>query len=631
MAVHRSAGTPPAAGAERPKLRRALRFACLALLLLTALVVIVAIPVNLKRQRTVSLGGLRGRLDAAGEVVLTQVGPGTPAAKAGLLVGDVVAAIDGRALKGAPDPNALLDGLEGRAGTTVALSVRTGPAPPREVTVARSPDPGSIAERLGTMGIGMDVIIGYLLFLDIVVLLVYFGVSVVLVAHRRGTPLIYFGSVALALFGAAATTSVQVLSYEPTGWGRLAAALVPTGFAAAFTFLGFLFPNGRWVPRGGRILAAVVWLWTIAQWFWPAARPGSWNSVAALVVYLAMIVAMFAAQVRRYRRAATPAEREQIKWFVAALASVVVGYALSQIAALSIGDLARRPAGVSGVAVFALWQISTLGYQIPYALLAVAIGLALLKNRLWDIDIVINRSLVYSSVTTLLAVLFAVVLPLMNRLVGRLAGKISPALALVMTAAFPILAFNPLRLRVQRFVDRRMKPEDVTFDETSELIGLELQAWLGPGELMGTLVGSVAGQLDLASAAAYAPEGDGGRLVLARETPEGAGSPAELALDGDTRNRLGRGGLVAPPDGSAFSFLVPLTAAGAPGGELGGVLALGRRRSGRGYTTPLERGLRVLGIEAGKALYVARLRESNRSDLEDRLERIERRIAALKP
>ncbi len=632
MAVHRPAETPPAAGVEGPKLRRRiLRLAGLALLGLTVVVVILAIPANLKRQRTVSLGGVGGRLDAAGEVVLTRVAPGTPAARAGLLVGDVVAAIDGRALKGAPDPDALLEGLEGPAGTTVALSVRTGPAPPREVTVARSPEPGSIAERLGTIHIGVDAIIGYLMFLDIVVLLVYLGVSVVLISHRRGTPLTYFASVALATFGAAATTSVQVLAYEPTGWGRLAAALVPTGFAAAFTFLGFLFPNGRWVPRGGRVLAAVVWAWTIAQWFWPAARPGSWNSVAALIVYMAMIVAMFAAQLRRYRRVATPAEREQIKWFVAALASVVVGYAVSQIAALAIGELGRRPAGVSGVVVFVLWQISALGYQIPYALLAVAIGRALLKHRLWDIDIVINRSLVYSSVTTLLGIMSAIILPLVNRLVGRLAGKVSPVLALAITAAFPILAFNPLRARVQRFVDRRMKPEDVTFDETSDLLGLELQAGLGPNELLGTLVGGVAGQLDLASAAAYAPEGESGRWALARETPRGAGSPPELALDEGARTVLGRGGLVSPPDGSAFSVLVPLAACRAPGGALDGVLALGRRRSGKGYTTPLERGLRLLGTEAGKALYVARRREADRSGLEDRLERIERRLETLKP
>lgn len=207
----------------------------------------------------------------------------------------------------------------------------------------------------------------------------------------------------------------------------------------------------------------------------------------------------------------------------------------------------------------------------------------------------------------------------------------SPFLALAMTAAFPILAFNPLRVRIQRFVDRRMKPEDATFDETSELLDLELQAWLGPGELMGTVVGAVAGQLNLASAAAYAPEGDGGRLVLARETPGGAGSPAELALEDAARDRLRQGGLVVPPEGSGFSFFVPLTAARTPGAELCGVLALGPRRNGKGYTTPLERGLRDLGVETGKALYVARLRESSRSDLEARLERIERRIDALKP
>ncbi len=621
----------PTAAARPGPLRRALRFACLALLLLTAAVIVVAIPANLKRQHTVSLGGLQGRLDAAGEVVLTGVAPGTPSALAGLRPGDVIAAIEGQALKGLRDPNPALGRLEGRAGTSVTLTVRSGAAPPRDVAVARTPEPGSIAERLGTIGIGMDVIIGYILLLDIVVLLVYLGVALVLIAHRRGTPLIYFGSVALAAFGAAATTSVQVLAAEPSGWGRLAAALVPTGFAAAFTFLGFLFPNGRWVPRGGRVLAAAVWLWTIAQWFWPAARPGNWNSVAALVVYLAMIVAMFAAQLRRYRKLATPAEREQIKWFVAALASVVVGYAVSQVAALAIGELGRRPAGVSGVAVFVLWQISALGYQVPYALLAVAIGRALLKHRLWDIDIVINRSLVYSSVTTLLAVASAIILPLVNRLIGRLAGRVSPALALAITAAFPILAFNPLRARVQRFVDRRMKPEDVTFDETSGLLALELQAGLGPSELLGTLVGGVAGQLDLASAAAYASEGESGRLVLARETPDGAGSPPELALDDGARSALGRGGLVSPSDGSPFSFLVPLAASRAPGGALDGVLALGRRRSGKGYATPLERGLRLLGAEAGKALYVARRREADRTDLEGRLERIERRLEALKP
>lgn len=629
MTATRLSGAPTGA-APRGFTRTLLRLARLAILILTVILVIVAIPANSKRQHTVSLGGLEARINDAGEVVFTKVVPGTPSAVAGILPGDILVAVDGQAVGKNPSPGRLSGQLEGRVGTPVALSVRTGDAPPRTCQVARSPEPGSVAERLATLGIGMDPIIAYLIFLDIVVLLVYLGVSVVLIMLGHGKPLTSFASIALATFGAAATTSVQVLAYEPSAWGRLASALVPTGFAAAFTFLGFLYPNGHWVPRRSRVLVGIVWAWTIAQWFWPAARPANWGPLPALLAYMLMIVAMFGAQVYRYRRIATPAEREQIKWFVLALASVVVGYAVSQVAALAVGALGQRPAGVSGVVVFILWQISTLGYQIPYALLAVAIGLALLKHRLWDIDIVINRSLVYSTLTTLLAIMSAIILPLVNRLLAKLVGHVSPLLALAVTAAFPILAFNPLRTRVQRAVDRRMKPEDVTFDETSDLLGLEVQAWLGPRELMATLVSSVAGQLNLASASAYAPEADG-RLVLAQETPLGSGSPPELSFDGEVRDRLLQGKVVVPPEESGFSFFVPLTTVNTPACGLSGILALGARRSGKGYTTPLERGLQVLGVEAGKALYVAGLRESNRRDLEGRLEQIERQIASLKP
>jgi hypothetical protein len=221
----------------------------------------------------------------------------------------------------------------------------------------------------------------------------------------------------------------------------------------------------------------------------------------------------------------------------------------------------------------------------------------------------------------------AIILPLVNRLLARLVGHVSSFLALAVTAAFPILAFNPLRSRLQRLVDRKMKPEDVTFDETSDLLNIQLQALFPTGRLLETLLTCVTGQLNLASAAAYTPVGE--RLALARETPTGCGAPTDLPIDGSDRDKLLRGQVVAPQDGSGFSFFVPLTSSGGPARHFYGVLALGPRRSGKGYTTPLERGLRILGFEAGKALYVAGLRESAGADIEARLERIERRIASL--
>jgi hypothetical protein len=88
--------------------------------------------------------------------------------------------------------------------------------------------------------------------------------------------------------------------------------------------------------------------------------------------------------------------------------------------------------------------------------------------------------------------------------------------------------------------------------------------------------------------------------------------------------------LVIPPEDSGFSFLVPLTTAKTHTHDLCGVLALGPHRSGKGFTTPLERGLQELGVEAGKALYVAQRRESSLKGMEGRLEKLERQITSLK-
>jgi hypothetical protein len=588
---------------------KVLRAARLFIVALTVVLVVVAVPAGYRRQHIVSLGGVAFAVNGAGETVLSQVDAGTPSAKAGLLPGDILVAVDGQALAKGLTLEALSDRINGWVGTPVSLTVRTGPAPPRTVPVLRSPEPGSIADRLSTLGVGMDAIINEMIGLDLIVLLVYMSVSFLIISRGQGTPLTYFASIALVTFSAAATSSMQFLALDPSPWRPLAAALVPTGYAAAFTFLGFLYPDGKWVPRRARILVGLVWAWTVAQWFWAPARPANWDPLPALAAYLLMIVAMFGAQVRRYRRVATPAEREQIKWFVVSLAAVVVGYAISQVAALLVNGAGAGPGAASAVVVFILWQTSVVGYQVPYALMAVALGLALLKHRLWDIDIVINQSLVYSTLTAALAVMSAAILAVITTLIGRIFGSVSKLLAVAATAAFPVAAFNPLRQRIQRLVDRRMKPEEVSFAETWGLLGLEVQALLTPAEMMGTLVLAVAGQLDLASAAAYAPTADGG-LVLAQQSPTGAGFPKELPIDGHKLEDLRLGRLVPMAEGSGFSVLVPLTTSRTLGHAFCGVLALGPRRSGRGYTTPMEHGLRQLGIEAGKALYVAQLRES---------------------
>jgi len=259
--------------------------------------------------------------------------------------------------------------------------------------------------------------------------------------------------------------------------------------------------------------------------------------------------------------------------------------------------------------VLIVWQIGVLGYQIPYALLAVAIGLALLRYRLWDIDVVINQSLVYSTLSVFLAILFAIVLAVTNTLVGQVFGSASPVLVVAITTAFPVAMFNPMRTRIQKLVDMRLKPEEVSFLEISALMVLEVQAMLPARELLMTLARAVAGQLDLSYAAGYIYTADN-RLTLSYSTAEGvAQMPLELTIDAATRDMLEHGDIVPPPDGSGLIYLVPLTTISIHTSDLCGVLALGPRNNQKGFTTPMGDGLRVLGREAGKSLYVAQRRE----------------------
>lgn len=157
-----------------------------------------------------------------------------------------------------------------------------------------------------------------------------------------------------------------------------------------------------------------------------------------LPLFSAVIVAAFTAPYWRMRRARGE-ERHQLKWFVYATALMAAGLAVT--AAMS----AIRPGEQAGeVAVNAL---SALGFSA----FPLAIGIAVLKHRLYEIDLVINRTLVYLLLSFLLGAVYtggAVLLPLVVSLGG---GNDLVVAASTLTAA---ALFLPLRRRVQTFVDR---------------------------------------------------------------------------------------------------------------------------------------------------------------------------------
>jgi hypothetical protein len=132
-------------------------------------------------------------------------------------------------------------------------------------------------------------------------------------------------------------------------------------------------------------------------------------------------------------RASRGIERQQLRWVAAGAAGAVAG-----LAALPLAALGLLPAGDTILSALLLLSVP------------VAIAVAVLRYRLWDLDRLVSRTLTYALVTGALVLPYALILPVVSRLAGQ-AGSLAVAAATLAAAA----AFAPLRRRVQDRVDRR--------------------------------------------------------------------------------------------------------------------------------------------------------------------------------
>ena len=213
-----------------------------------------------------------------------------------------------------------------------------------------------------------------------------------------------------------------------------------------------LFPNGIFVPGWTRWLSlgSLVWLPIYFGVTPITPSPDTLQVTYAVGVLwiLVIIIPMFYAQIYRYRRVSTPSERQQTKW-------VLYGFGLwlSLIFLSSIPYLrwASQPSGsavpASAVGLGFIWWFTQ-------AILPVSLAFALLRYRLWEIDQIINRTLVYTALTVILALVYLLSVVLLQVLFRGLTGQDSPLAIVISTLAIAAL-FNPLRQRIQVLIDHR--------------------------------------------------------------------------------------------------------------------------------------------------------------------------------
>jgi hypothetical protein len=257
--------------------------------------------------------------------------------------------------------------------------------------------------------------------------------------------------------------------------------LTYTGYITWMLFF-YLFPSGRFVPRWTRWLASLFGIVFFGLWNFTPFGPPSWPPLLFNAAVVAVWVSFLVAQVYRYARVSDTTQRWQTKWVVFGVAVALAG-ALTTIFTLEAAvDL---PPGEVRSRMLSMLLMDAFGLLIP-----LSIGVAVLRARLFDIDVVINRTLVYGSLTaTLVALYFGGVVGL-QRVFIALAGHTSTLAVVASTLAIAAL-FNPLRRRIQSFIDRRFYRSKYDARKTLEGFSGKLREETDLSALSDDLVGVV--------------------------------------------------------------------------------------------------------------------------------------------
>lgn len=219
--------------------------------------------------------------------------------------------------------------------------------------------------------------------------------------------------------------------------------------------LFLIFPDGRFVPRWSRWLVPVLVAMNVAWVLFPDSLFNFANpfrlSVAGFAVLMGIRAVCVAFQLYRYVRVATPVQRQQTKWIISGVTVAVIGYLVFGFDRFALPLLAeaRMAAIVYDLVGVPLFLLTTLAIPFTFAH-------AILKYHLYEIDLIINRTLVYGTLTAILAGTYIAAINLSQRVFVALTGERSDA-AIVLTTLVVASAFTPVRNRLQAFVDLHFK------------------------------------------------------------------------------------------------------------------------------------------------------------------------------
>jgi hypothetical protein len=250
-------------------------------------------------------------------------------------------------------------------------------------------------------------------------------------------------AVTFVLYGTLSGSASTVITTLHPKLELLAAPLGVLAWVSLFIII-FLFPNGRFVPGWTRLVVLGIILIFI---FDIVVYHGNQPPVYIFVPLFTLIMIGPASQVYRYRKVSNPIERQQTKLVMLSMVFVFTILFISGIPYMFGLDL--NPAARLSL-FFALFD-GVGAYSV--GLIPLSIALAIFRYRLWDIDLVIRRTLMYTGLTATLGLVYFGCVVLFQQVLGPLTGN--STLAIVLSTLLIAALFEPARRRIQSFVDRR--------------------------------------------------------------------------------------------------------------------------------------------------------------------------------
>ena len=437
----------------------------------------------------------------------------------------------------------------------------------------------------------------------------FFAGGILFFLRRPRDWIVALSSTALLLVGVALFAPTKMLAATRPGWEWIVEALGafdagPTFWrslaGATFLLFAFVFPDGRFSPAWTRwVFAAylgLVVLWSVLPGVslinietWPSWLQPAWT--------LGLGVVAISAQLYRYFRVSGTETRKQTRLVVISLAIIVGSFLLIWV--LDPGLSRNVDFGLVLVTerTQAIYDLNILSFlTLGVVLFPISIGVSVARYRLFDMDLIINRALVYGTTTAIVgAVLLATAVLVGGAVEGTFGRGVGIGLGGVLMAAL----YQPLRVRVQSAIDRRFYPAkydaERTLGELADRLRDEVDLTVIKSEIVTTVDNTLRPTVANLAVPSLDPTFGADERLLRDVLTLEANRPIQTGSE-----------LLAGDASSAFALRnIELVVPFVSHGELGGVLELGPRRDGSGYSALDQQLLRKLAEQTAPIIRYA--------------------------